>query len=85
MSAHEVADWCVDSGSIAICGTDMEEYARESMGERWCFTCRVRHEFWCVCKAPTGFSYYGPTAHVEGVKRWCSDLFPGWSREAVDE
>ena len=79
------ADWCADNGQVAICGTDMEEYHRDSMGERWCFTCRKRHEFWWVYMAPSGLSYYGPTAHVEGARNGCRDLFPGWYREAPDE
>ena len=85
MSDIETADWCADYGDVVICGTDMEEYARRSMGERWCFTHRRREEFWRVCYAPTGLSYYGPEAHIEGPTRDCTDLFPGWTREWEDE
>ena len=85
MSQETSADWCVENGGIAICGTDMEEYSRESIGERWCFTCRVRHDFTWVYMRPTGLSYYGPTARLQGMSMSCSDLFPGWVREAPDE
>ena len=85
VSEQAVADYCNDLGGVVICGTEMEEYSRRSEGVKWCFTCRKRHEFWWVCMAPTGISYYGPTAHMEGVNQHCSDLFPGWYREAPDE
>lgn len=78
------ADWCEDLGGIAISGTRMVESSRRSEGEKWCFTCRKRHEFWWVVMVPDGLSYYGPTAHMEGVARDCRDLFPGWYREAAD-
>jgi hypothetical protein len=79
------ADWCVQSGSVSISGTHMEESSRRSEGIRWCFVCRKRHEFWWVVMTPAGISYYGPTAHMEGISRRCSDLFPGWAREAIEE
>lgn len=78
------ADWCAVQGELAICGTRMEEYSRSSVGEKWCFHCRRRHEFWWVVSAPAGISYYGPSADMKGVKSGCSDLFPGWSREGGD-
>lgn len=78
-------DWCLDTGALALCGTDMREHTRRSEGVRWCFTCRVRHEFWWVVMTPVGLSYYGPSAHMEGVHPRCTDLFPGWYREAADE
>ncbi len=87
MSAAEVtdsADWCADFGGFAICGTDMKEVSRESEGIKWCFHCRTRHEFWWVVSSPTGFSYYGPTASIKGIGQGCTDLFPGWYREAPD-
>lgn len=80
----ESADWCVDGGNIAISGTRMKEVSRDSEGERWCFHCRKRHEFWWVVTVPDGWSYYGPEARMEGVKRGCTDLFPGWFREPLD-
>ena len=79
------ADWCEDYGDLTICGTDMEEYARRSEGIRWCFHCRRRHEFHTVFMAPTGPSYYGPSAHTEGETSDCTDLFPGWYRTWEDE
>jgi hypothetical protein len=84
VSTEASTDWCEDHGSLVICGTDMEEVFRTSEGVKWCFHCRKRHEFWWVVMAPKGISYYGPTAHMEGIGRECSDLFPGWYREAVD-
>lgn len=84
MTAEQTADWCVSDGQFSICGTSMKEHSRSAEGVKWCFHCRKRHEFWWVVMAPDGFSYYGPTAHMEGVKPDCSDLFPGWYRE-VDE
>ena len=82
---EKVADYCATSGNVSISGTRMTERSRDSQGVKWCFHCRVRHEFWWVVMVPDGFSYYGPSAHMEGVNRGCSDLFPGWSREAVEE
>ncbi|MEV7827530.1 hypothetical protein [Microbacterium enclense] len=78
------ADWCVQAGGISIAGTDMVESSRESDGIKWCFHCRKRHEFWWVVMVPNGLSYYGPSAHMEGVGRYCTDLFPGWVRMAPD-
>ena len=75
------ADWCEDYGNVTICGTRMVEYSRRSEGIRWCFHCQTRHEFFWVVMAPDGLSWYGPSAHMEGVKPDCTDLFPGWTRE----
>ena len=85
MSMIEQADWCEVSDSLIICGTRMKEFSRNSEGDKWCFVCRKRHEFWWVVMVPVGFSYYGPSAHMEGVTRNCSDLFPGWTREVVEQ
>lgn len=82
--AEKSADWCATDGSLTICGTSMVEYSRESMGLRWCFHHRKREEFFWVVSVPDGLSYYGPSAGVEGPTRWCTDLFPGWYREAPD-
>lgn len=82
---EQEADFVYDYGDVAICGTRMVEYARESFGVRWCFHCRRRHEFTWVYSAPDGLSYYGPSACLEGVAAECTDLFPGWSRWAEDE
>lgn len=82
MTAPETsADWCVSDGAFAICGTAMTEHSRRSEGERWCFHCRKRHEFWWVVMVPDGLSYYGPSAHMDGITPQCTDLFPGSYRE----
>lgn len=80
----ESVDWCKDFGGVVVCGTDMEEVSRTAEGIKWCFHCRKRHEFWWVVSAPSGISYYGPSARMEGISRECTDLFPGWTREAAD-
>lgn len=81
MNVEASADWCESDGTLAICGTRMTEYARSSMGQRWCFTCRRRHNFERVVMVPDGLSYYGPHAEIRGVAERCTDLFPGWTRE----
>lgn len=75
------ADWCATDGQVSICGTRMIEHSRRSEGDRWCFHCRKRHEFFWVVMVPDGLSYYGPTAHMDGVRPDCTDLFPGCYRE----
>lgn len=80
MSAETIADWCESDGNFAICGTRMKERSRESMGIRWCFHCRTRHEFFSVVMVPDGMSYYGPHWEIHGVGDYCTDLFPGWTR-----
>ena len=79
------ADWCATDGGISICGTRIKEYSRTPKGVKWCFHCRTRHEFSWVVMVPDGMSYYGPSAHMEGVRRDCTDLFPGWYREADED
>lgn len=82
MNDEQSADWCEDiGGGVVVCGTDMEEESRRSIGLRWCFHCRKRHEFWRVVMAPVGLSYYGPHVEFQGHGSDCTDLFPGWSRE----
>lgn len=92
MGADDVAE-----GSVVICyGPEMEEVRRESIGVKWCFKCRSRHEFhwvktwpiWDKEKDPDGYSQcWGGDYFSEcsGCKAHGSDLFPGWYREAVDE
>lgn len=75
------ADWCESTDGFSMCGTRMKEHSRKSEGIKWCFHCRTRHEFFFVVTVPDGMSYYGPSASIEGIKRDCTDLFPGWSRE----
>jgi hypothetical protein len=84
-AATESADWCVQNESFAMCGTRMKEDSRESMGIRWCFHCRTRHEFFDVLMVPDGFSWSDPHREVVGPKDDCTDLFPGWSREWVED
>ena len=74
------ADWCESSGGLSMSGTRMKERSRESMGDRWCFHHRRRHEFFWVVMVPDGLSYYGPHVEVRGETRDCTDLFPGWTR-----
>ncbi len=85
MSAETSADWCVDDGDLAICGTRMVEHSRRSEGVRWCFKCRNRHEFWRVVMAPDGMSYYGPHVEIRGVTDECRDLFPGYTWQWAEE
>ena len=80
------ADYCTDLGAgITICRTRMKEHSRRSEGEKWCFTCRKRHEFWWVVDVPDGFSCYGPNVYMKGTTNRCTDLFPGWVREPIEE
>jgi len=79
------ADWCVSDGIFAMCGTAMKEFSRRSEGVKWCFWCRSRHEFFWVVSVPDGDSYYGPTAGMEGLTSNCSDLFPGWIRQGIED
>lgn len=81
MSVAEYADWCEADDGFAICGTRTKEGSRRSLGDRWCFHCRARHEFWHVVMVPDGLSYYGPHIEIQGIKDGCTDLFPGWTRE----
>jgi hypothetical protein len=83
--SEQLADWCATDGQVSIIGTRMKEHSRTSEGVKWCFHCRKRHEFWWVVSVPDGWSYYGPSAGMEGITDECSDLFPGWYREAPDE
>jgi hypothetical protein len=73
--------------TLNICyGPSTEEIFRESYGERFCFVCRKRREFFYVVKAPTEPSYYGPTRSIRCG--FCDaddgDVFPGRSREWDD-
>lgn len=75
----------VDLGrAVVLCGPEMREYARRSLGVRWCFTHRKREEFFRVIYEEVEPSYWGPTAAIEGPGRDCRDLFPGWYREASE-
>lgn len=75
--------------SMHILHIPTEEVLRRSDGERWCFRCRKRREFFYVQSNPIvthpddTATYYGPTFKIE-----CShchtedgDCFPGTWRE----
>lgn len=75
--------------NVTVCtGPAMEERSRESMGVRWCFKCRGRHEFFWIVMVPViDFSneasiyaaMWGPTAHsiCTGCGQSWGELFPG--------
>ena len=84
-TTEAVADWCEADGGLAICGTRMKEHSVRTEGEKWCFHCRKRHEFFRVITVPDGLSYYGPNVAIEGIKPDCTDLFPGWTREWIED
>lgn len=84
-ATQEWADWCHADGQVSICGTRMKEHSRTSMGQRWCFHHRRRHEFARVVMVPDGLSYYGPHIEIQGETDDCTDLFPGWTREWEDD
>lgn len=79
-----------------ICrGPQMREASRDSMGVRWCFACRKRHNFTWVVMTPVidwddegsiTAAMWGPTAHSEcsNCKQRGSELFPGWEYAEVD-
>lgn len=85
LPAPPTADRCIDYDNAVICGTDMQECSRRSIGVRWCFRHRRRHEFFHVVMVPVGRSYYGPHVAIRGVTGDCTDLFPGWTREWEDD
>ena len=64
-------------------GPETEEIVRRSEGEKWCFCCRKRREFFYVVTAPIEPSYYGPDPDVKcgTCNSSDSDLFPGRIRE----
>lgn len=72
-----------DTTCIHILHTPMEEIARRSEGERWCFVCRKRREFEHVITATIEPSYYGPNHRIECTvcKTTDGDCFPGSERE----
>lgn len=74
---------CVTDGIVTICRTPMEEVVRESVGERWCFHCRRRHQFDYIVRQTIEPSWYEPNVSIEGAPCgvFDGDLFPGRSRE----
>jgi hypothetical protein len=64
-------------------GPEMKEVVRRSEGEKWCFCCRARREFFYIVTAPVIPSYYGPNADIQcgTCNTSDGDLFPGRERE----
>lgn len=64
-------------------GPAMEEVKRDNLGERWCFHCRERREFFFIVTAPIEPSYYGPNVDVKcgTCNTSDGDMFPGGYRE----
>lgn len=94
-----MSDLLVDYGNVVICrGPEMKERSRTSMGVKWCFRCRGRHEFhWIVMGADMIYDENGevsplmymaePYAHSEcgNCKQRGGELFPGWGYAWEDE
>jgi len=61
----------------------MEEVKRDNIGERWCFKCRKRRDFFFIVTAPIEPSYYGPNVDVQcgSCDTSDGDCFPGRERE----
>lgn len=75
---------CEKWGNATICrGPATRREELRSYGERWCFSCRGRHEFRLFVDVPVEPSYYGPNPSVRCMN--CNtndgDCFPGTSRE----
>lgn len=64
-------------------GPAMRKVKRDNLGERWCFKCRKRREFWFIVTAPVEPSYYGPNVDVRcgHCNTSDGDMFPGGYRE----
>lgn len=79
---------CVSNGPVIICYSGKQECIRRDLqGERWCFRCRKRREFFFeIWRDIDPESYYGPNPSI--VCGTCGlsdgDLFPGYSREWED-
>lgn len=69
--------------NVHFCVTPMEEIHRESLGERWCFTCRKRREFLYLVHRTVEPSYYDPNPSIRcgSCNTVSGDLFPGRERE----
>ena len=87
MTCHEIVDQ--DDRVVGhVCDAGpYEEIHRESIGQRWCFECRKRTEYFYVVTAPTDpMSWYGPTPGYKcgscGKDGYC---FPGAWIEWGDE
>lgn len=69
---------------VTICySAEHREVKRESQGEKWCFKCRKRREFWFTVTAPIEPDWYGPTCAIRcgHCNTQDGDLFPGRERE----
>lgn len=69
---------------VILCGPVKQiEMTRESEGERWCFKCRKRQEFFFIVTRDEQPSYYGPNPSIQcgHCKTDDGDCFPGTSRE----
>lgn len=64
-------------------GPEMREVKREGRGERYCFRCRTRREFWFIVTAPIVPDWYGPNCDIRcgHCHKSDGDLFPGRERE----
>lgn len=88
----------IDGAEVAVCsGPPVREHSRTSMGVRWCFKCRGRHEFaWVVMASDIVYDANGdidpvmymaePYAHSEcsNCKQHAGELFPGWTYAEVE-
>lgn len=75
----------LDGVALTVCRTEMVEFSRESVGEKWCFRCRKRlpHDFVVMVEEEPG--YYGPTRKFECSKcKGDFTCFPGTWREWVE-
>ncbi len=64
-------------------GPETREIVRRSEGEKWCFHCRTRREFFYIVTAPVVMDWYGPNPGVKcgHCNTSDGDLFPGRERE----
>lgn len=79
----------IERAGVIVCrGPELRESSRDSMGARWCFKCRGRHEFSWVVMTPVidwndensvYAAMWGGTAHSEcgGCGKHGGELFPG--------
>lgn len=70
-------------GGLTICYSGpRKRIAHESQGEKWCFRCRKRREFFYEVWADVEPSYYDPNPSIKCGTCGLSDgdLFPGYER-----
>jgi hypothetical protein len=66
MCGGECVTYC-ENGEVVMnmhYGPTTKEVHRESIGERWCFACRKRSEFFYVVTASVEPSYYDPDPSI---------------------